>query len=41
VILTNCATPSTREWALAARASDLFDKSTELEEFFGYTTLQV
>lgn len=36
VILTNYATPSTRERARAAGASALFDKSTELEEFFDY-----
>jgi two-component system OmpR family response regulator len=36
VILTNYATASTRERALAAGASAVFDKSTELEEFFAY-----
>ncbi|RZL90448.1 MAG: response regulator [Variovorax sp.] len=36
VILTNYATASTRERALAVGASAVFDKSTELEEFFDY-----
>ncbi|KWT69268.1 Response regulator receiver [Variovorax sp. WDL1] len=36
VILTNYATATTRERALAAGASVVFDKSTELEEFFAY-----
>jgi two-component system OmpR family response regulator len=40
-ILTNYATPSTRDRALAAGASAVFDKSTELEDFFAYCmTLQ-
>ena len=38
VILTNYATASTRERALAAGASAIFDKSAELEEFFAYCT---
>jgi DNA-binding NarL/FixJ family response regulator len=41
VILTNYATASTRGRALAAGASVIFDKSTELEDFFDYCrTLQ-
>lgn len=36
VILTNYATASTRERAIAAGASAIFDKSTELEEFLAY-----
>lgn len=36
VIRTNYATASTRERALAAGASIVFDKSTDLEEFFDY-----
>ncbi|RST50112.1 response regulator [Variovorax sp. MHTC-1] len=36
VVLTNYATTSTRGRAMAAGASAVFDKSTELEEFFAY-----
>jgi two-component system, OmpR family, response regulator len=36
VVLSNCATDTTRSACRAAGADAVFDKSTELEEFFSY-----